>query len=206
MASDYCDRSALAAAVGLRDSDDDPLLDAAITAASRQIDDYCGRSFWQDTAVVAREFYATPCEVDLLDVEGVAREISTTTGLIVKTDNDGDGTFETTLTIGTDFVLLPRNAAADGEGFHTVVASGATFPRGSLARPGVQITAKFGWPAVPDSVERACIAQASQIYKSKDLVLGSTSTVDGASLYAPSKLSGFAQALLDGGPARVAVG
>ena len=106
--ADYCTAEELKTELGIEDTDDDTELSIAITAASRQIDAHCGRKFSQDTSVVAREFYAeSPLEVDLLEqpTEGPQVEISTLTGLIVKTDEGDDGTFGTTLTINTDFLV-----------------------------------------------------------------------------------------------------
>jgi hypothetical protein len=141
-------------------------LERAINAASRQCDRFTGRphGFWQDATVVAREYAADDyCRV-------FTDDISTTTGLIVKTDLDGDGTFETTLTITTDFRLLPFNAADEvpvRPYEQIVIASNAnyTFPVYGNGQPGVQVTAKFGWPAVPDDVAQACVLQAIHLFK-----------------------------------------
>lgn len=199
MATDYTTATDLATELGISDGLDNALLAASISAASRQIDGHCGRSFWQDTAVNAREFYAeSPVCVNLLEQdEEPAREISTTTGLIVKIDDDGDGTFETTLTIGTDFILLPRNAAADNRGFSEIrLVENYNFPRPSNGRPGVQVTAKFGWPAVPDDVTKACLIQAAQLFKAKDAVFGAVALGDTQAMYLRSSLNVTAKALL----------
>lgn len=144
----------------------DSQLEASINAASRQIDGWCGWRFWQDSTVVDRQFRADDsCYVCI--PEG----ISTTTGLVVKTDEDGDGTFETTLTISTDFILEPLNAAdmVPVWPYTEILAVGNFyFPQLWNGRPGVQVSAKFGWPAVPDDVTKACLIQAAQLFKAKD--------------------------------------
>jgi hypothetical protein len=155
----------------------------AINGASRQIDSYTGRRFWQDSTVVARLYFATDgtcVEVD---------DISTTTGLIVKTDPDGDGTYENTLTIGTDFRVAPFNAAARVPVWpytDLVISpvSASYFPVFATV-PGVHVTAKFGWPAVPDDVAQACVIQAVSLLK------------------APAASMGILQVGVDGIPARV---
>lgn len=200
MASDYCTTAEVKARLNITDATDDSIIGSAISGASRQIDGWCGRSFWQDATVVAREFYAdSPTCLDLLDQPGEqpAREVSTVTGLIVKTDGDGDGTFETTLTISTDFLLMPRNAADDGRGFSEIhlVGSGS-FPRLSNGRAGVQITARFGWPAVPDDVNEACMIQAAQLFKMKDAAFGIASFGDGSAMRVGRNLNEQAKALL----------
>lgn len=192
MASDYCTTANLKSRLGITDSADDTVLAAKITAASRQIDGYCGRSFWQDSTVVARELYASsPTCVDLLDQPGdqPAREISTVTGLIVKTDEAGTGTYGTTLTISTDFLLMPRNAAADGRGFSEIhLADNFTFPRAGNGRPGVQVTAKFGWAATPEEVTEACLVQAAQLFRMEDAAFGIASFGDGSAMRVGGRL------------------
>lgn len=155
-------------AVTISDSVDDTDIESAIEAASRQIDGIANRKFWKDSQVVARTYYPSdPYRVYVDD-------IATTTGLIVKIDNGGDGTFDQTLTINTDFIVEPVNAAAEFpvRPYESIrlLTTGAlsTFPYILTGRPSVQVTATFGWSAVPDAVERACITQARNVWKAVD--------------------------------------
>jgi len=189
------------------DTTDDPMIEMAVESASRDIDDELGFRLWQDSAVVVREFYAeSPLCVDLYeqDDESMKAGISTTTGLIVKTDDDGDGTFETTLTINTDFILLPLNAGdnAPVEPYTKIRLVGDySFPRLSNGRPGVQVTAKFGWPAVPTWATQACLIQANHLFKSKDAPFGIATFGDmGGGLRVTSGLNPVAKGLLRGRP------
>ena len=146
------------------DTDDDTRIDAAVNGASRQIDAFCGRKFWQDATVVDRQFFAD----DLYELCGF--DISTTTGLVVKIDNDDSGTYETTLTIDTDFIVAPVNAADEYPvwpytSLKILTTGSYLWPLQTSGRPGVQITAKFGWPAVPDVVAQACLIQAKNLFK-----------------------------------------
>lgn len=180
------------------DTDDDSRLEVAIAAASRQIDAHCGRRFWQDASVQVREYYATDprhCEVD---------DISTTSGLIVKIDDDDDGTFETTLTISTNFILRPLNAAdrVPVWPFDEIVlvdtVNAQAFSLHSSGRPGVQVTARFGWPAVPDDVKKACLVQSAMLFKSADAVFGVTEFANaGAALRVGRTINPIAAALLE---------
>lgn len=188
-------RKELGGVYAAADTSDDSMIELAVEAASRQIDGYCGRRFWQDSTVVTREYHAYSgycCEVD---------DISTTTGLVVKIDEDADGTFETTLTISTDFVLLPLNAADEAPVrpyTELLAADNYQFPRLGNGRPGVQVTAKFGWPAVPDNVEKACIIQAVQLFKAKDAAFGVATFGDvGGGMRVRAGLNPIAQALVD---------
>jgi hypothetical protein len=139
-------------------------LERAGNAAARQIDAHCGRShgFWVDSEVKVREFYADSAYECCVD------DISTTTGLIVKTDPAGDGTFATTLTIGTDFIVQPSNAADRTPVWPytelVIPASSTSYFPECGRRPGVQVTAKFGWPAVPDDVAMAWLLRAGNLF------------------------------------------
>lgn len=169
----YLTLSELRGWLGIDDSVDDSELTDALSAAEAAVDDFCGRKFSQDANVVARAFRAfDPCTLRL---PGGA-DISTTTGLIVKTDDNDDGTYETTWTITTDFVLETPGGygynAASGWPFTVVHAVGSKwFPTGTL-RPTVQITAKFGWVAVPAPVKHATRLLAAEYWKLKDAPFG----------------------------------
>lgn len=164
----YTSLTAVRSELGIGDADDDAKIELAIGAASRQIDNYCGRRFWQDSSVVAREFFAHELD-DLPD-------ISTATGLIVGLDLSDTGTYGQTLTVGTDFLLRPVNAAdmVPVWPYTQIVMTGQTYTplRSSYGRPTVQVTAKWGWPAVPDDVQKACVIQAVQLAKAKEAAFG----------------------------------
>ena len=197
----YCSLSQLRSELGnyaAADTADDSKMELSIEAASRAIDDHCGQRFWQDSSAVDRQFYADDARCCFVDTDQCAG-ISTTTGLVVKTDEDGDGTFETTVTITTDFILLPLNAA------HEVPARPYTeirlvdnygFPRLSNGRPGVQVSAKFGWAAVPDQAEKACLIVAADLFKSKDVAFGLAGSAEFGQLRISSGVARMAQMLL----------
>lgn len=178
----------------------DTKIEGAINAASRQIDRWTGRphGFWQDSTVQTQTFFADDSRTVCID-DG----ISTTTGLIVKTDSGDDGLFATTLTINTNFILLPTNALLSYpvEPFTTIQLvdyTGSYFPTWGSGRPGVQVTAKFGWPAIPDDVNKACIIQAVQLYKASDAVFGAIQLGDGFATRVGKGLNPLAESLLEG--------
>lgn len=147
---------------------DPDLLERALNATSRAIDDWCGRRFWADSTLQVRTYRPDDCECVRVD------DISTATGLIVKTDAGDDGAFETTWTISTDFLLEPLNASANGGAYAwwDLVAVGAKrFPMGAR-RPSLQVTAKFGWSSIPAQVEQAAILRATSIFKRKESPYG----------------------------------
>lgn len=161
--TDYATLAELQGWLGISDSDDVPILEACIDTASRLVDAYCGRRFYVDTSATARTYY--PVDGCLVRVD----DISTSSGLIVKTDEDDDGTYETTWT-STDYQLEPLNGIEDGlEGFPTsrIRAVGTLgFPTVN-DRPSVQVTAVWGWSAVPAAVKRATLMQAARLHRRK---------------------------------------
>jgi hypothetical protein len=156
--------------LGITLSDQDGNLEDAISAASRAIDSFCGRRFYADTAATARTYQpGSPyC--------ATVHDISTTTSLAIKTDDGDDGTFETTWTSGTDYELEPGDGIGPngqtGWPYWRIVAVGARiFPTG-IRRRTLQVTAKWGWAAVPDDVEQACRLLAAEMFKRKDAPFG----------------------------------
>lgn len=194
----YTDLQSVLAEVGITNANKDAQIEAAINAASRQIDDYTGRRFWQDTTVQTREFYADDYR-ELVSDAGQVLDISTATGLVVKIDTNDDGTFGTTLTVGTHFVLLPTNAADESEPFTGIrmVDSIYNFPRYTSGRPGVQITAKFGWASVPSPVAQACLIQSVLLFKATDAAMGGLSFGDGSFMRVRGGLNPIAASLVE---------
>ena len=101
-------------------------------------------------------------------------DFSTTTGLTVKTDEGDNGTYDQTWTVTTDFTVEPANLNLNGIPwtYTQIRAVGSkVFPTaGQRAR--VQVTAAFGWPAVPDAVTQATYELALDIFKMKDAPFG----------------------------------
>ncbi len=166
---------------------DTEIMERAIEAASRHIDRLCGRRFYQEAATSVRVYRPEDRYVVWVD------DISTTTGLVVKTDTTSDFTWGTTWTIDTDFMLEPLNASVVGSGttvqphaWWRLVAIGTsyTFPVHEL-RPTLQVTARFGWSAVPDDVQEACILLAAALVHRKS----SPNGVAGFSEFGPMRIS-----------------
>jgi hypothetical protein len=158
--------------------DDD--LREAITAASRSIDNYCGRTFYSGGTADVRYYTAT--STTYLDVDDIVSIAS------FKTDYDGDGVYETTWTQGTDYALEPANAVALSEPFTTIRI---LYPRTSLRLPayvnGVQVTGQFGWSQAPATVKRATRILSARFVKRGDAPFGVIGIgFDGSSVRVPS--------------------
>lgn len=152
----------------------EPLIEQLITAASRRIDTRCGRHFYLEASATARRFAVE--WGDRLDVD----DIGDTAGLVIKTDEDGDGTFEITWT-STDYHLTPFDGKLNGRawpytGIEVAPRGVRSFPRGSW--PAVQVTAKWGWPAVPEEIKEACLLIVGRLYRRKETPFGVTGSLE----------------------------
>jgi len=156
--------------IGTADTLDDVLIDSCAGAASRLIDGYCNRKFWQSGTAEARVFQAEDsfyCSID--DIAGTA--------ITLKTSSFADGNFDVTWT-RSDYQLEPLNGNLDGltwsydkiraVGDYLFPTVNANYGEQAL----VQVTAVFGWPSVPEPVTQATIIQASRIFKRYDSPLG----------------------------------
>lgn len=149
----YATLNEVKASLRLTDSTDDTLLERAIESASRRIDGYCGRFFYKTSQTPVTMY---PVNEYLLAFPNDVANTSVT----IKIDTNADGTYATTLTQGTDYILEPQNSSVL-QGYPYLRArmvGGQTFPLDVLPSfPTVQVTAQWGWDAVPSAVNQACI-------------------------------------------------
>lgn len=179
----YATLAELKSYIGITDSVDDDKLTDALDTASRAVESFCDRQF-NDAGTASPRVYRAE-EWNWLTVD----DFSTTSGLIVQTDLDFDGVFETTWT-AAEYQLEPLNGIVGGEaGWPTYkirAVAGKWFPtyhgRGrffqpytfinQLERATVQVTAQWGWAAVPAAVKQSTLIIASETFKLKDAPFG----------------------------------
>lgn len=143
----------------------------ALLAGSRAVDKICQRRFWADEDADNARYYS-PVRRDRLYIDDL---ITLTT---LKTDSGGDGTYEDTWTT-SDYVLLPLNAATDGEPYTEI----QLHPLASLYFPieypkTVELTGKFGWSAVPPEIKEATTILAGRFLKrSREAPFGDASAL-----------------------------
>ena len=154
--------------LSIADSIDDTMLENMVEAASRSIDNIAGRRFYLDASASARLYRGTNPYILTVD------DFGSTTGLILALDTGGDGTYETTLTFNTDYVVEPFNAIAIGKPYTQITLVGGQLLPWLLPnlRPSVQLTAKWGFPTVPEDISQACLILTADMYKRKDSVGG----------------------------------
>lgn len=163
----YVDVENLKTRLGITDFEDSERLDGAVQAASRGIEKFCGRQFNDSEAVSARVYKPQSCDLLLVD------DFSTISGLVVKSDEDNDGVFETTWN-ASDYEVQPLNGIVDGEpGWpYWVVKAVWRRPFPMFRRATMQITARWGWTTPPAPVPEACRIAAEEIFKLRDTPFG----------------------------------
>lgn len=102
---------------------------------------------------------------DLLLVD----DVGSVTGLVVET---GSGA---SFAAVTGYETSPDNALADGKPITGLLRVLGTW---GTATTRVRVTARFGWPAVPDDITEAALIQASRLYKRKDSPEGITGSAE----------------------------
>lgn len=160
----YSTLAQVKSALRITDNVDDSLLEMAIESASRAIDQYTNRIFYN--AGTAIRYYA-PSDDFNVDTDDL---ISLTT---LATMSDDDQVYDTTWT-ATDYQLEPLNGFADGiiQPYNHIRAVGDYTFLTLGGEATIKVTGVWGWNAVPIQVTQACVIQASRIYKRLDSPLG----------------------------------
>jgi hypothetical protein len=148
----------------------DENIEQSLLSVSREIDSFCARQFNRTLTATAREF--EPDNYCWSNVD----DFHTISGLVVKLDTAGDGTFSTTLT-SSQYELYPANGVVDGTSgwpfYKLRLLNGLRFPchYGGRSRT-LQVTAQWGWAEVPQPVRAACKIMAAETWKLKDAPFG----------------------------------
>lgn len=168
MANEYAGLPLLKQALGLKADDltRDALLNAALSAASRSIDDHCGRRFYLDASATARTYRA---DDRIADEVFLVDDIGAVAGLLVETGNASDGWTDVTSAVE----YYPENAVARVEPITGIVFEDDHY---FGDRDRLRVTARWGFPAVPDQIVQATLILAARLFRRKDTpegVLGS---------------------------------
>ena len=159
----YATLAEVKASLRITDAIDDALLETAIESASRMIDGFTARTFY-NAGTAVRNYAATDALNLIIDDAISISEVAST-------DEIGD-----TYTVWkpTDFQLEPLNSRSDGlympyTGIRAV--NDYTWPvvdQQALCR----ITGVWGWASVPTAIRQATVIQSSRLFKRLDSPLG----------------------------------
>jgi len=165
----YVDLALVKKALRITDDIDDQILELSIEAASREIDGYCERVFYQ----------ATESRVFIPEGSFLVRIDDLVTLTSLKTSSTGE-TFDTTWDLSKDAQLEPLNGQAGG------LESPATRIRaiGEYVFPTwvpqnvnhyeatVEVTGTWGWSEIPTAVQQAALLLTLRQYRRYDSPLG----------------------------------
>lgn len=170
------------------DTLDDGLLEKAINSASRLIDGYANRSFFNG-GTATRVYAAQDSFVTEFD------DLQSLTTL--ESSSNGIG-YDLTWT-STDYQLEPLNGISDGLTTpYTRVRAVQNLTFLALGEEAtVRITGVWGWSSVPDAISQACVIQASRIFKRLDSPLGVAGFGDMGVVRVTSRLDGDVAQLVE---------
>ncbi|HZN76025.1 MAG TPA: hypothetical protein VFC00_30710 [Micromonosporaceae bacterium] len=150
---------------GVADAAQDAALNNALAVATTGINGVCGRQFNKTTVASARVYYPRNQCLAVVD------DFHTTTDLVIATDS---GSSYGNVIASTGYELHPLNGVVDGETgwpyWEIHALPGTYFPW--TGRAPLQVTAQWGWTAVPPGVKEACLLVAEETYALKDTRFG----------------------------------
>tara|TARA_R110000868_G_scaffold76132_1_gene219211 strand:- start:802 stop:1410 length:609 start_codon:yes stop_codon:yes gene_type:complete len=185
----YCTLAEMKTALQLTDNNDDTSLEVAVAAASRMIDDYTGRFFYQSgTSPTPAIRYYTPQDAWTLATDDIV-SISE-----IASDDNFNRTYGT-IWASDDYMVEPVNNPARGWPVSRVLAVGAYIFPFSLPQ-SVRIKGIFGFSAVPPEINIATQLQASRLFVRRQSPFGIAGSAELGTVRLAAKLDADVEALL----------
>jgi hypothetical protein len=184
----YATLADVKAALKITDNMDDSLLEIAVESASRLIDGYTGRYFYNAGTAVRNYAANDSWTVTVDDLQSVSE--------VASTDEVGN---DYTVWTTNDYQLEPLNGLSGGlTQPYTSIRAVNQYVWPFLAdRALVRITGVWGWASIPTAVKQATILQASRIFKRNDSPLGVAGFGDMGVVRVGSRLDPDVQHLVD---------
>lgn len=185
----YTTLNEVKSALNLDDSMENAGIELAIATASRMIDDYCGRFFYQDGTVLAPATrYYTPQDFYTIAVDDFVSLSE------IATDDNFDQLYQTIWT-ASDSMFEPVNNPSRGWPRNRILAVGSyVFPANlpqSLRLKGI-----FGWSSVPYEVKTAAKIQSARLFLRNQSPFGIAGNTDMGTVRLAAKLDADVEALL----------
>lgn len=134
------------------------LMSMSVASATAWVNEHTRRDFNLAATATARYFDTNGDTLMVDDIGHATIELATDTA-----QNGGYSTAWAT----SDFQVNPLDALTVNEPITSLIAVGSyTFPQAAFRRRGlVKVTARWGWPAVPDAVKQATLILAATLFK-----------------------------------------
>jgi hypothetical protein len=172
------------------DINDDTAIEAAILAASRMIDDYCQRSFYQEGTLAAPVTkYYTPLSPWYLEIDDLLQPTE------VASRANQSGPFTQIWNLDTDIMYEPVNNPETGKPVTRLLAI-QTYVFPYFFPQTVKITGVWGFKEIPYEVELACKIQASRLFIRKQSPFGIAGSVELGTVRLNSRLDPDVEILL----------
>ncbi|MCW6008500.1 hypothetical protein K1W54_28745, partial [Micromonospora sp. CPCC 205371] len=148
------------------DTTDDTALMLALSRASRAIDKKTGRRFWLDEVATTRVFFPHGRVLHFGPRGGrgqllLVDDIGTEAGLVVEAGSPAAGWTQI-----DDWVPQPDNALVHARAIDALARPLTCWSLDGFTR--VRITARWGWPELPEDVSQATVLLANRRYLRKD--------------------------------------
>lgn len=174
----------------IEDSMDDTDIQAAILSASRMIDDYCQRSFYQEGTLASPVTkYYTPVNPWYLEIDDLIEPVE------VRSRANQSGPFDQVWNLNTDLMYEPINNPETGKPVTRLLAI-QTYVFPYFFPQTVKITGVWGWKEVPYEVQMACKIQASRLFVRKQSPFGIAGSVELGTVRLNSRLDPDVEMLL----------
>lgn len=150
--------------IPVSDTADDSIIENIVEAASRRIDRYCNRQFFQNVGQVRYYSAASDVLVFIDDCVSISA---------VSSDRNLTRAWDTVIAT-SDVELAPLNAAVLGSPYTELRMKPLASNEFDLGLDLIKITGTWGWPAVPDMINEACLLLTSRLFRRKDSPFGVT--------------------------------
>lgn len=185
----YATLNEVKASLAITDTSDDALLEIAITATSRMIDDYTGRFFYANgTSGNPVTRYYTANDPWTLAVDDFTQITE------IATDDSFNQTYETVWST-SDYMVEPINNPTRGWPYTRILATGAYVYPYYLPQ-AVRIKGVWGWSAIPAEINQAALIQSSRLFIRKQSPFGIAGTPELGTVRLTSRLDPDVEALV----------
>lgn len=177
-------------ALQIEDSLDDNDIQVAILAASRMIDDYCQRNFFQEGTLASPVIkYYTAVNPWYLEIDDLLQPTD------IRTRANFNGAYNTVWDLDTDVMYEPVNNPELGRPVTRLLSVGSyVFPY--FFPQTVKITGVWGYSDIPYEVGMACKIQASRLFVRKQSPFGIAGSVELGTVRLSSRLDPDVEMLL----------
>lgn len=159
LATSYATPAQYRERAGKADTAEDAVIAEQLSAVSRYIDRRLRRAFGKTDAPEAR--WCDSWGGGRLWLPG---DVAGSSGLAVSVDADGDGVAEQPLVEGSDYMPGPVDWSGAGTPYEYLdLLPRAVLRQWPVGRRTVQVTAIWGWPAVPEPIRELAIALTRQL-------------------------------------------